>query len=396
MAALTISHPKVLTVADFTGTVTVGNSSGGTTTQRATDMVRPTDWNSVHAATFSLSAADVASFLTIGNGLDVTTATSGITLAVDPTEFLTVSGGGLSMSTNAGSVTISTTPSATGQFFEPFPFANSNSVSMTYSADQWAFDPFAVPFGLISGRFHIFNNRDASHFSNTISANTTSLGAYSVTAEFRNLLAIYSMQPNGTAITSVWTGGAGISATQSQTFAGATSGITVSNYLTIGMLTGIDETGGSSTATKTTSGTFSTGTTSMNATAVNSLITGAINWFTASCMDMVPFASTLSPGIYWLGYMHDTTIGGGGTTDVNRTSAGTWFNDRQSRYGILDVNVSNFKRIGGATSANSGSMGVPYHGFSFNTTSAAPIGILSANLQHTTRRIYWNYVQSNA
>lgn len=366
MAALTISHAKSLTVADFTGTVTVGNSAGGTTTVLATNLARPSDWNSAHAATFSLSASDVSAFLAVGNGLNLSTNTSGSTIAVSPAAFA-----------------------------EPFPFANSNSVTMTLSPDAWLFDPVAYEKGLDSGRFNLFHARDASHFSNTLSANSTSLGGYSVTAALRNYLALYS-QGSGSDVTrlnSVWTGKAEISATQSQSFAGATSGMTASNYLTIGMITAVDNSGGSSTSTQTASGTFSTGTTSMNATAVNSLITGAINWFSGSCMDMVPFASTLAPGRYWLAYMNDTTIGGGGTTGVNRTSTGTWFGTAQTRAGIIDVNVSAFKRLGSATSANSSSMGVPFHGSLLTTSVGATASLGTANLQHTTRRIYWNFIQ---
>ena len=46
MAAL--SHVKSDTIGDFTGTVTGFNSQGSTTTIVATDLVRPSDWNSAH------------------------------------------------------------------------------------------------------------------------------------------------------------------------------------------------------------------------------------------------------------------------------------------------------------------------------------------------------------
>lgn len=50
-----IIHIKSATVADMTGTVTVGNSAGATTTIAATDLVRPSDWNSAHSALITLS-----------------------------------------------------------------------------------------------------------------------------------------------------------------------------------------------------------------------------------------------------------------------------------------------------------------------------------------------------
>lgn len=52
---MAISHVKSVTVVDFTGTVTVYNSAGATTTAAATDLVRPADWNSVHNQFYTLS-----------------------------------------------------------------------------------------------------------------------------------------------------------------------------------------------------------------------------------------------------------------------------------------------------------------------------------------------------
>jgi hypothetical protein len=52
---MAISHVKSNTIADFTGTVTVFNSVGATQTANATDLVRPSDWNSVHNQYYTLS-----------------------------------------------------------------------------------------------------------------------------------------------------------------------------------------------------------------------------------------------------------------------------------------------------------------------------------------------------
>jgi hypothetical protein len=49
-----IDHNKVITAADFTGTVTVFGSNGSTQTMAATDMVLPSNWNSVHDITQNL------------------------------------------------------------------------------------------------------------------------------------------------------------------------------------------------------------------------------------------------------------------------------------------------------------------------------------------------------
>ena len=45
---MALSHVKVDTIADLTGTVTVFDSAGITATVAATGLVRPSDWNSAH------------------------------------------------------------------------------------------------------------------------------------------------------------------------------------------------------------------------------------------------------------------------------------------------------------------------------------------------------------
>lgn len=45
---MAISHVLSSPIADFTGTVTVFNSAGSTITANATEIVRPSDWNSAH------------------------------------------------------------------------------------------------------------------------------------------------------------------------------------------------------------------------------------------------------------------------------------------------------------------------------------------------------------
>ena len=52
---MALYHSKTNTIADWTGTVTVGNSTGGTQTANATDLVRPGDWNSAHLQQLTLT-----------------------------------------------------------------------------------------------------------------------------------------------------------------------------------------------------------------------------------------------------------------------------------------------------------------------------------------------------
>ena len=88
---MAISHIKSNTIADFTGTVTVFNSAGTTATANATDLVRPTDWNSVHNF-----------FQTISGNTQGTSTMSGTNLVFAGGNNIT-----LSNNTAAGAATIS-------------------------------------------------------------------------------------------------------------------------------------------------------------------------------------------------------------------------------------------------------------------------------------------------
>lgn len=87
---MSISHVKSNTIADFTGTVTVFNSVGGTATRNATDLVRPSDWNSVHNQFYTITGntnnASTASgtnvVLSGGNGVTLVGSNSVIGFSV--------------------------------------------------------------------------------------------------------------------------------------------------------------------------------------------------------------------------------------------------------------------------------------------------------------------------
>lgn len=85
-----ITHVKSNVVADFTGTITGFNSAGATTTIAATDLVRPTDWNSAHNQAVSISGAT-----------DGTSSHTGTNFVYGATNGLSVS---LSTAASAGTV----------------------------------------------------------------------------------------------------------------------------------------------------------------------------------------------------------------------------------------------------------------------------------------------------
>ena len=77
---MAVSHVKSNPVANMTGTVTVFNSAGITTTANATDLVRPLDWNSVHNQYMTL-AGNTAGGSTLSGTNIVLQGGNGVTLS---------------------------------------------------------------------------------------------------------------------------------------------------------------------------------------------------------------------------------------------------------------------------------------------------------------------------
>jgi hypothetical protein len=86
-----VSHVKSDTIGDFTGTITGFNSQGSTTTIAATNLVRPSDWNSAHNFFQTIS----------GNTSGDASTASGTNLVIGGTNNATVH-----LSTGAGAATL--------------------------------------------------------------------------------------------------------------------------------------------------------------------------------------------------------------------------------------------------------------------------------------------------
>lgn len=112
---MAVSHIKSNTVADWTGTVTVGNSTGGTQTINATDLVRPGDWNSAHNQFYTLS----------GNTTNASTASG--------TNVVFEGAGGITLAGSTGTIVVSS-PTPQSQYIYPIgpvPLNTSSFVSGT-------------------------------------------------------------------------------------------------------------------------------------------------------------------------------------------------------------------------------------------------------------------------
>jgi len=121
---MALSHVLSSPIADFTGTVTVFNSAGATTTANATQIVRPSDWNSAHNI-----------FLTLSGNTSGASTMSGTNIVYQGGNNVTLSANGASLIFSAASQTVQTqnmvsVNGSTGAIV----FSNSNNVTFGNNA----------------------------------------------------------------------------------------------------------------------------------------------------------------------------------------------------------------------------------------------------------------------
>lgn len=103
-----ITHFKSNIVPDFTGTVTVYDNSGSTQTVAATDLVRPSDWNSAHAMAITLTG-NTAGVSTVSGSNIIWSGGPNVTLSgtAGSVVFSAGAGGGGGVALSAGANSVS-------------------------------------------------------------------------------------------------------------------------------------------------------------------------------------------------------------------------------------------------------------------------------------------------
>lgn len=155
---MSVIHVKSDTVADFTGTVTVFNSQGSTTTAAATDLVRPLDWNSAHQQGITIVGDTLGSSTAVGTNI-VLGGTNNIQLS-------------MSTAANVATVWIQND-------FENYYVNMPNMVSATTyiggSLGTSAVWPFVVPYMLTANMIRMIHTMSSQGASTSFatSANTT-------------------------------------------------------------------------------------------------------------------------------------------------------------------------------------------------------------------------------
>lgn len=176
-----ITHFFSNTIGDATGTVTVPNLSGGTSSVAATALPRPTNWNEPHALSFVLA----------GNTTNAST--------VSGTQVQFAGSGGIVLGGSASSLIFSFAPSSVSRYneFKESPMVVGQQGNGSFHIQAWnppnvTFDRFVLPLqfsgatnstGSLTVSFWVgIYTRNASTLSLATSASLTTAITYSGTA----------------------------------------------------------------------------------------------------------------------------------------------------------------------------------------------------------------------
>lgn len=277
---MAVSHVKSNTIANWTGTVTVGNSTGGTQTIAASALVQPQDWNSAHNQYYSLA----------GNTTNASTA-SGTNVVFGATGKAIIAG-----STDSVFVSVPNTYLSFYQNVDAFAINNQVNIG---GATGMLVVPFLMPQ---DGSFSYM--RFLASINNSTTTFTTGAAGYGS-----------SVAQSNTMWANIYTRGTGTNSqslqylTQASTtwvyqisYSGTASTHSVSYNITYPGPSGV------STSTQMTS--------SAQSSAVNEVPAGTSN-FTGQRFWDLPFETSLSAGNYFVGIQRSSTTAGGSNVNFN-------------------------------------------------------------------------------
>jgi len=154
---MAVTHIKSNIVADFTGTVTVFDNAGASQTMAATDLVRPSDWNSAHGHLITLGGNTAGASTVSGTNI-VYAGGNNITLSgVQGANVATITiagGGGAGDGVNilaAGTQTANTTGTVAFLDSNGIAWGMSNSSQITASYTQSTHSHSTAPGALAAG-----------------------------------------------------------------------------------------------------------------------------------------------------------------------------------------------------------------------------------------------------
>lgn len=209
---MAVSHVKSDTIADWTGTVTVFDSAGNTGTVAATNLVRPSDWNSVHNVTNTFLGSTFGSSTHSGTNI-VTQFSAGVFGSISNNATLTIAGAVVSVWPPFASPPIN------------FKTVDGGTTTTTAggSASTWNFScvPIVVANHLEYDVAALYISGSSQGGSGTQTVNAA-LGLYTLTGSTLSKLTTYGWcmqytQNSITAITAKWNFGTNTAANSSST-----------------------------------------------------------------------------------------------------------------------------------------------------------------------------------
>lgn len=153
---MAVSHAFSNAIADFTGTFTGFNSQGSTTTIIATNIVRPSDWNSAHNQLYTLT----------GNTTGNSTASG--------TNVIFAGSGPISVGGSTNSIIISAPALGTNSFYE-IKRMEWNPQATQLGSNQPFVWPIYIPNHLVISRLEAFISLSISTSSNSSHGGTLSI-----------------------------------------------------------------------------------------------------------------------------------------------------------------------------------------------------------------------------
>lgn len=277
---MAVSHVKSNTVADWTGTVTVGNSTGGTQTIAASNLVLPSDWNSAHNQLYTLA----------GNTNNASTA-SGTNVVFGALGNLTVAG-------STGSVFFSAPAREFLSSYQNVPAINAtNTVSVGGGSSNIVF-PFVLPQ---DGSFSFLRMPVSMSLASTTF--TTGAAGYGSSVAQSNTLwfNIYTQGTGGSSRSIQWLTSASTTWAFQISYSGTSSTHSVSYNITFPAESGV------ASNTQMLSNQASS--------AINEVPAGTSNFTAYRYFDM-PFAASLTAGNYWGAIQRSSTTAGGSNINL--------------------------------------------------------------------------------
>lgn len=348
---MAVSHIKSDTIADFTGTFTGFNSQGSTTTIAATDIVRPSDWNSAHNQFYTLTGN------TTGNS-----TVSGTNVIWGATD-------GVQLSGSSNSVWVRQAP----QFYWEMPALGSTDQNLTVGAGSHFMEGFYLPYPMSFGRLQMVINFGATvtstqSYSASVSSQTSSGGTGNYGGTWT--LALWSRVSTGSNVNSsqiitfysnTYTTSAGMTAAVSWSTNVSSCTVSVSTTQNFGFVSKIDSQGNFTTGVTSSSSTGSSSSTSTNQNSFSFDPGGAGSFVSRiylgnnSRLVVIPFGTTLSPGEYWLGF-NLTTSSGSTNYSLQRPLVGSNSAPNIRVFAIPNINAQSLVLLGSSSSFSSTTM----------------------------------------